>query len=57
MEDYDLEQVVSADGSIVMDKDWVYVIHGEVMQIDYFHGVRPDEGPVAQMMQYKLPSL
>ena len=63
MENHDLTQVVSADGSIVMDKDWVYVItddfhgHGEVMQIDYFHGEAKNEGPVAQMMQDELDIL
>jgi len=38
--DHDLERVICADGSIVMDGDWVYVLtHGEIMQIDYFHGL------------------
>ena len=41
-----------ADGSVVEDGGYVYVLPlQQIRQVDYFHGTRPGEGPVAQMME------
>ena len=38
----------SADGSIVNDGEYVYVLpFREIMQVNYFHGILRDLGPVA----------
>ena len=48
----------SADGSIVNDDEYVYVLPmREIMQVDYFHGILRDLGPVAQMMDESEPDI
>ena len=41
----------SADGSLVNDGDYVYVLPlYEIREVDYFHGTIDGEGPIAQMV-------
>ena len=48
----------SADGSIVNGDEYVYVLpFREIMQVDYFHGILRDLGPVAQMMHESVPDI